>query len=81
MDFPFWNAIDLLFHFRHSTTLALGQLAIMGVDTYALNDRQFICVEYPGRVNNIDRAVETLGGQQAITAVHVHIETTLTIAC
>ncbi|KAI7880180.1 hypothetical protein K492DRAFT_237447 [Lichtheimia hyalospora FSU 10163] len=40
----------------------------MGVDTYTLNDRQFICVEYPGRVNNIDRAIETLGGQQAITA-------------
>ncbi|KAJ8660847.1 hypothetical protein O0I10_003491 [Lichtheimia ornata] len=39
-----------------------------GVDKFTLNDRQFICVEYPGRVKNIDRAIDTLGGQQAITA-------------
>lgn len=42
-----------------------------GVDKFTLNDRQFICVEYPGRVKNIDRAIDTLGGQQAITAVHL----------
>ncbi|CDS10849.1 hypothetical protein LRAMOSA11335 [Lichtheimia ramosa] len=40
----------------------------MGVDNLTLTDRQFICVEYPGRVKNIDRAIETLGGQKAITA-------------
>ncbi|CDH58808.1 rna polymerase iii transcription factor [Lichtheimia corymbifera JMRC:FSU:9682] len=39
-----------------------------GVHKFTLSDRQFICVEYPGRVKNIDRAIETLGGSQAITA-------------
>lgn len=67
--------IDLPTHFPtpaspHSLEL-FTQLATMGgVDKFALSDRQFICVEYPGRVKNIDRAIETLGGQQAITAVH-----------
>lgn len=69
MPCSFWKSIDLhLFHFRRQHT-HLFQLA-MGVDNLTLTDRQFICVEYPGRVKNIDRAIETLGGQKAITAVH-----------
>lgn len=65
----FGNPLTCTSSISDANTHNLFQLA-MGVDNLTLTDRQFICVEYPGRVKNIDRAIETLGGQKAITAVH-----------
>ena len=31
--------------------------------------RQFVCIEYPGLVNNVDTMVETLGGIEKISEV------------
>ncbi|ORX49133.1 hypothetical protein DM01DRAFT_1338319 [Hesseltinella vesiculosa] len=33
---------------------------------YPVGDRTFFCVEYPGAVKNVDRAVNSLGGERAI---------------
>ncbi|KAI9317592.1 RNA polymerase III transcription factor IIIC subunit-domain-containing protein [Dichotomocladium elegans] len=34
----------------------------------ALADAKFLCIEYPGRVKNVDRALETLGGEEALVS-------------
>lgn len=37
--------------------------------TYSIPNRRFLCVEYPGAVKNIDRVLETLGGEKTISQV------------
>jgi general transcription factor 3C polypeptide 5 (transcription factor C subunit 1) len=37
--------------------------------TYSIPNRRFLCVEYPGAVKNIDRVLETLGGEKSIAQV------------
>ncbi|CAO3598157.1 unnamed protein product [Absidia cylindrospora] len=37
---------------------------------YPVGDRKFLCVEYPGIVKNIDRVLETLGGEKAISQAY-----------
>ncbi|ORZ17950.1 RNA polymerase III transcription factor IIIC subunit-domain-containing protein [Absidia repens] len=37
---------------------------------YPVGDRKFLCVEYPGIVKNIDRVLETLGGERAISQAY-----------
>lgn len=37
-----------------------------------LTQNKFVCIEYPGHVKNIDRVLETLGGENAIATVRSH---------
>lgn len=32
---------------------------------------EYMCIEYPGVIKNIDRALETLGGKETIQAVRL----------
>lgn len=34
-------------------------------------DRKFVCIDYPGVIRNVDKAVATLGGLQDLTEVSV----------
>lgn len=36
---------------------------------YPSFSRKFVCVQYPAIVNNVDRAIETLGGVSSLEAV------------
>ncbi|SAM09234.1 hypothetical protein [Absidia glauca] len=38
--------------------------------TYSIPNRRFLCVEYPGAVKNIDRVLETLGGEKSIAQAY-----------
>lgn len=39
----------------------------------ALPTKKFVCVEYPGNVKNVDKAVDTLGGMSSIQRVSTWI--------
>ena len=40
-----------------------------------VGDRTFACVEYPGIVENVEKALQTLGGMKSVSKVGVHYTT------
>ncbi len=49
--------------------LDLVAMADQEEDTETSGMKSYFCVEYPGKVNNVDRMLETLGGQNTINEV------------
>lgn len=40
--------------------------------TMPLSETRLVCVEYPGLVNNVDKMLETIGGEQGLSKVTVY---------
>lgn len=40
--------------------------------TVALRSNKFVCVEYPAVVTNVDKMLETLGGEENLSKVGMH---------
>ncbi|XP_053196075.1 general transcription factor 3C polypeptide 5 [Scomber japonicus] len=40
--------------------------------TLELHDKKLVCVEYPAVVNNVDKMLETLGGERAVSKTFAH---------
>lgn len=40
--------------------------------TVALRSNKFVCVEYPAVVTNVDKMLETLGGEEKLSKVGMH---------
>lgn len=40
--------------------------------TVALRSNKFVCVEYPAVVTNVDKMLETLGGEEKLSNVGTH---------
>lgn len=40
--------------------------------TVALRSNKFVCVEYPAVVANVDKMLETLGGEENVSKVGMH---------
>lgn len=41
--------------------------------TVELRDRKLVCVEYPAVIKSVDKMLETLGGEQAVSKVRTTI--------
>lgn len=41
--------------------------------TLPLSETRLVCVEYPGLVNNVDKMLETVGGEQGLSKVIVYL--------
>lgn len=40
--------------------------------TLPLSETRLVCIEYPGLVNNVDRMLETIGGEQGLSKVIIY---------